>query len=149
MGEVYRARDPRLHRDVALKILPDPFALDSDRLARFEREAQVLASLNHPNIAAIYGIEEAQHVHGLVLELVDLHCPPAIGSWPRRSGSTATVTQWTSTRRRRFSSPTCPVTRRTSSCGHYEVSSDNQRFLVNTRKEVTAPITVILNWKPD
>ena len=55
MGEVYRARDTKLNRDVALKILPDVVANDPDRLARFQREAQVLASLNHPNIAAIYG----------------------------------------------------------------------------------------------
>jgi len=55
MGEVYRARDTKLGRDVALKVLPDHFASDADRLARFKREAQVLASLNHPNIAAIYG----------------------------------------------------------------------------------------------
>ena len=62
MGEVYRARDTRLNRDVALKILPESFALDPDRIARFTREAQVLASLNHPNIAAIYGIEESNGV---------------------------------------------------------------------------------------
>jgi len=59
MGEVWRARDTRLSRDVALKVLPASFSSDHDRLARFEREAQVLASLNHPNIAAIYGVEEA------------------------------------------------------------------------------------------
>ena len=59
MGEVYRARDERLNRDVAIKILPEAFAQDSDRLARFKREAQVLASLNHPNIASIYGFEES------------------------------------------------------------------------------------------
>jgi Tol biopolymer transport system component len=70
MGEVYRARDTRLQRDVALKILPDTFA-DRERLARFEQEARVLASLNHPNIAAIFGIEEHGPVRGLVLELVD------------------------------------------------------------------------------
>jgi eukaryotic-like serine/threonine-protein kinase len=58
MGEVWGARDTRLARDVALKILPELFAHDPDRLSRFQREAQVLASLNHPNIAAIYGIEE-------------------------------------------------------------------------------------------
>src|SRR5215212_5237164 len=58
MGEVYRARDKSLNRDVALKVLPDAFASDSERLARFEREAQLLASLNHPNIAAIYGLHE-------------------------------------------------------------------------------------------
>ncbi len=71
MGEVYRAHDTRLHRDVALKTLPALFALDPDRLARFQREAQVLASLNHSNIAAIYGLEESDGVHALVLELVD------------------------------------------------------------------------------
>ena len=71
MGEVYRARDGTLNRDVALKVLPEPFALDTDRLARFRREAQVLAALNHPNIAAIYGFEESTSVHALVLELVE------------------------------------------------------------------------------
>ena len=59
MGEVYRARDTRLKREVALKVLPETFVTDAERLARFQREAEVLASLNHPNIAAIYGIEEA------------------------------------------------------------------------------------------
>ncbi|TMB86601.1 MAG: serine/threonine protein kinase [Chloroflexi bacterium] len=71
MGEVYRAHDTRLGRQVAIKILPDPFALDPERLARFEREAHVLASLNHPNIAAIYGLEETDGVRALVLELVE------------------------------------------------------------------------------
>ncbi len=71
MGEVYRARDTRLHRDVALKLLPDAFAADPDRLARFQREAELLASLNHPNIAQIYGIEEDGGVRALVLELVE------------------------------------------------------------------------------
>jgi len=68
MGEVYRARDTRLNRDVAIKILPAIFALDADRLARFKREAQVLAALNHPHIAAIYGLEETDGVQALVLE---------------------------------------------------------------------------------
>ena len=71
MGEVYRARDGRLNRDVALKILPDAFASDPERLTRFQREAQVLASLNHPHIAAIYGLEESGGVNALVLELVE------------------------------------------------------------------------------
>src|SRR5215467_7016417 len=71
MGEVYRARDAKLNRDVALKILPEAFALDGDRIARFRREAQVLASLNHLNIAAIYGFEDSSSTHALVLELVD------------------------------------------------------------------------------
>ena len=71
MGEVYRARDPRLKRDVAIKILPDAFARDTDRVARFEREAQLLASLQHPHIATIYGLEESGGTHALVLELID------------------------------------------------------------------------------
>ncbi len=71
MGEVYRARDTRLKRDVALKILPDSFATDPDRLARFQREAEVLASLNHPHIAAIYGLEESHGTRALVMELVE------------------------------------------------------------------------------
>ncbi len=71
MGEVYRARDTKLDRDVALKVLPEAFTADPDRLARFEREAKVLASLNHPNIAAIYGLEESEGMTALVMELVD------------------------------------------------------------------------------
>jgi eukaryotic-like serine/threonine-protein kinase len=71
MGEVYRARDTKLNRYVALKVFPSEFALDADRLARFKREAQVLASLDHPNIAAIYGIEDSEGVHALVLQLVE------------------------------------------------------------------------------
>ena len=71
MGQVYRARDTRLNRDVALKVLPEVSELDSDRMARLKREAQMLAALNHPNIAAIYGFEESQGRHALVLELVD------------------------------------------------------------------------------
>ena len=71
MGEVYLARDTRLNRDVALKVLPDAVAADADRLARFKREAQLLASLNHPHIGAIYGFEESGRIHALVLELVE------------------------------------------------------------------------------
>jgi serine/threonine protein kinase len=71
MGEVYRARDRKLGREVAIKVLPEAFAQDPDRMARFSREAQVLASLNHPNIAAIYGIEESDNIRALVMELVD------------------------------------------------------------------------------
>ena len=71
MGEVYLARDTRLKRDVALKLLPEPFATDSERVARFQREAEVLASLNHPHIAAIHGIEESNGARALVMELVE------------------------------------------------------------------------------
>src|SRR5580704_9061643 len=67
MGAVYRATDTKLNRDVAIKVLPEAFAQDAARMQRFEREAQVLASLNHPNIAAIYGIEQ----NAIVMELVE------------------------------------------------------------------------------
>ena len=71
MGEVYRARDTKLKRDVAIKVLPAEFSRDPDRLARAQREAEVLASLNHPHIAQIYGQEESGGTLCLVLELVD------------------------------------------------------------------------------
>src|SRR6266576_5162346 len=71
MGQVYRATDTTLGRQVAIKILPDAFAADPDRLARFEREAKTLASLSHPHIAAIYGFEKSAGVHALVMELVE------------------------------------------------------------------------------
>ena len=71
MGEVYRAHDTTLDRDVALKVLPEGFGADADRLVRFQREAKVLASLNHTNIGHIYGIEEIDSNHALVLELIE------------------------------------------------------------------------------
>ena len=71
MGQVFQATDTKLNCEVALKILPEVFAADPDRLARFQREAQVLASLNHPNIAAIHGVEEQDDTRALVLELVE------------------------------------------------------------------------------
>src|SRR4029434_2136077 len=71
MGEVYRARDTKLKREVAIKILPDEFSRDPDRVSRFQREAEVLASLNHPNIAGIHSLEKADGSRCLVLELVE------------------------------------------------------------------------------
>ena len=71
MGEVYRARDTKLGRDVAIKILPAAFTKNRERLTRFEREARLLAALNHPNIATIHGVEDADGVQALVLELID------------------------------------------------------------------------------
>src|SRR5438128_1229605 len=71
MGEVYRARDTKLGRSVAIKILPDALAADAERIARFEREAKMLAALNHPHIAALYGMEESDGRHFLVMELVE------------------------------------------------------------------------------
>ena len=90
MGEVYRARDAKLGRDVALKLLPAAFASDPERLARFDREAQVLASLNHPHIAHIYGFEDSGDTRALVMELVDgqtLADLIAVGTDERRGGS--------------------------------------------------------------
>jgi serine/threonine protein kinase len=71
MGEVYRARDSKLGRDVALKVLPEAFARDAERLARFRREARVLASLDHPNIATIHGLEDSGATPALVMQLVE------------------------------------------------------------------------------
>src|SRR5262245_40527703 len=71
MGVVFRAHDTKLHRDVALKLLPAHFADDPDRLVRFQREAQILASLNHPNIAHIHGLEESDNTRCIVMELVE------------------------------------------------------------------------------
>jgi len=71
MGEVYRARDSKLGRDVAIKVLPEAFAHDAERMVRFQREAKVLASLNHPNIATIHGLEDSGATHALVMELVE------------------------------------------------------------------------------
>jgi serine/threonine protein kinase len=71
MGEVYKAKDQKLGRDVAIKVLPEESAKDADRVARFQREAKLLASLNHPNIAAIHGLEESDGIQFLVLELVE------------------------------------------------------------------------------
>src|SRR6266852_4869759 len=71
MGEVYRARDTKLNREVAIKVLPESLASDVERLARFSREAQLLAALNHPNIAHIHGFEDSTTIHALVMELVE------------------------------------------------------------------------------
>ena len=95
MGEVYKARDARLQRDVAIKVLPALFATDPERMARFEREAQVLAALNHPNIAQIHGVEENTGLRALVIEFVDGSTlasligrrPPASASSASRSGA--------------------------------------------------------------
>ena len=86
MGEVYRGHDSKLGRDVAIKVLPEAFAADAERLARFQREAQMLAALNHPHIAAIYGLEHADGVHCLILELVEGESLATSG-WPRPSAA--------------------------------------------------------------
>ena len=97
MGEVYRARDTKLGRDVAIKILPDAFVRDPERVARFQREAQLLAALNHPHIAAIHGLEDANGSQFLVLELVE-------GESAKRSPSPARLSTPSRRRTRRGSS---------------------------------------------
>jgi serine/threonine protein kinase len=94
MGEVYRARDTKLGRDVAIKILPSQFTSDPDRLGRFEREAHVLASLNHPHIGAIYGLEDADGIRALVLERSSpLKCRCSVCSvWPPSTSATRCLT---------------------------------------------------------
>ena len=110
MGEVYQAHDSKLGRDVAIKVLPEQFARDPERLARFQREAKMLASLNHPNIAAIYGLEQSGNTHYLVMELVPGptlaerirsgaipvdEALPIAGRWPMRSSTRTTRTSFT------------------------------------------------------
>jgi serine/threonine protein kinase len=101
MGEVYRARDTKLRREVAIKVLPEEFAADPDRIARFQREAELLATLNHPNIAAVYGVEEStpsagsgSAVHAIVMELVEgetLEQRLRHGAWLRADGKGSMV----------------------------------------------------------
>jgi hypothetical protein len=113
MGEVYRARDTKLGRDVAIKILPRAFTSDPERLAHFEREARMLAALNHPNIGAIYSLEEADGIRALVLELVDGETPGRLSA-PRLLGcpSTARHARLRAGRRDRARGVREPVTHR-------------------------------------
>ena len=113
MGEVYRAHDAKLGRDVAIKILPSAFTSNPDRLARFEREARMLAALNHPNICAIYGFEEADGIRFLILELVEGEtladdARASVESAREGRGTAARSTCWTSRGKspRRSKSPT-------------------------------------------
>jgi eukaryotic-like serine/threonine-protein kinase len=85
MGEVYHAKDTKLKREVALKVLPESFGRNPDRMARFQREAQVLASLNHPNIAQICGVAESENARALVMELVKAKCLKGRCRWRQHS----------------------------------------------------------------
>ena len=185
-GEVYRARDTHLQRDVALKMLPDVLASDPDRLARFQREAQILASLNHPNIAQIYGLEGAGTSRCIVMELVDgqtlqerlkrgpipveqalviakqiadaieaahekeiIHRdlkPANVKITPE--GMVEVLDSGMANVFAREPSPGAPPSPGRRGIGFFGCA-DGQRFLMNSvTEEATAPITVILNWKP-
>src|SRR5262245_66108599 len=124
MGEVYRARDTKLNRDVALKVLPDSFASDPDRLGRFKREAQVLASLNHSSIAEIYGFEDSG-ANRRQLQWFDRSRPTVLFQTRIYGGGSDNGQGW-----------------------QYDVSRDG-RFLINTvLDESASAITILQNWRP-
>ncbi|MCA1559658.1 MAG: protein kinase [Acidobacteria bacterium] len=132
MGEVYRARDTQLNRGVAIKVLPQLFALDHERLTRFTREAQTLAALNHLNIAQIYGLEAAASTgttRALVLELVDgedLSALIARGPVPLHEA--------------------LPIARQIAV--DFEIAADGTRFLLHLEERTTEPpVHLLLNWR--
>lgn len=131
MGEVFRARDPRLDRDVALKILPAGFSLDPERLARFEREAKTLAALNHPNIAAIHGLEDARLDDGTVSRAL---MAVSLSPGPSGSARAAVPTRLFQIDPRLFRS--------------FDVAADGQRFLVNIANPdaVVRTDEVVVDW---
>jgi serine/threonine-protein kinase len=162
MGQVYWATDIRLKRDIALKIVPDAFATDPDRIARFQREAELLATLNHPNIPGIYGFEQADGVRALVLELVEgptLADRVARGPIPldealpiaKQIAEALESAHEQGIVHRDLK----PANVKVRADGMVKVLdfglaklSDGQRFLMSTIAEARTPITVVLNWKP-
>jgi serine/threonine protein kinase len=137
MGEVYRARDTRLDREVAVKIVPELFASDPDRLLRFEREAKTLASLNHPNIAQIHGIEGADIVRALVMEYIDgedLSQRIARGPLPLDEAlPIAASSIATSSRRTSRSARTAPSRCSTSACRRRSIRARRRPISANRR----------------
>ncbi len=131
IGEVYRARDSRLNRDVAIKVLPADVAADHDRLARFEREAQVLASLNHRNVANIYGLEDSSGTPALVMELVE---GPTLADRIVKGAIHDAL----------------PIAKQTAEGLEADVTPDGQRFLINgPPADPGPPMTVVLNWSEE
>ena len=139
MGKVWRARHTALRRDDALKVLPDAFASDPGRVARFQREAQVLASLNHPNIAHVYGLEQLEDAQALVMELVE---GPTLADRIARGPIPLDEDLLTFDNGR-------PLVGFVLAQGRvYDVSPDGQRILVNAAEGQTSePITVVVNWQ--
>ena len=153
MGEVYRARDPRLGRDVAVKVLPAAFSSDPERMRRFEQEARATAALNHPNILAVYDIGTFEAQPYVVAELLGGAAPrwrhdgkEIFYATPAGRLMAAAVTAQGSTIEVGSVNPLfsfAPYGVR----HFYDVAPDGQRFLVNTVAEASsAPITVVLNW---
>ena len=161
MGEVFRARDTKLNRDVAIKVLPAAFAQDHERVARFKREAQVLASLNHPNIAAIHGLEEADGALALVMELVegeDLSAHIARGAIPitealpiaRQITEALEAAHEQGIVHRDLKPANIKGGGADQQQGRqYDVTRDG-RFLIKTQLDdaAAAPIPLIQNWQP-
>jgi eukaryotic-like serine/threonine-protein kinase len=143
MGEVYRARDSKLARDVAIKVLPAAFAHDVERMARFQREAKVLASLNHPNIASIYGLEDSGATHALVMELVE---GPTLADRIQRGPIPIDEAL-------RIAKQICEALEYVPTAGtflFYDVSRDGHRFLMlkpaTEQEAASTQINVVLNW---
>jgi eukaryotic-like serine/threonine-protein kinase len=150
MGEVYRARDSKLNREVALKTLPDSFALDRDRLARFTREAQVLAALNHPNIAArqVADALEATHERGIV------HRDLKPANIKLRADGTVKVLDFGLAKALSDDAAVgdasqSPIFAGPLTSNAWDVSDDGQKFLILTNPNATldsGSVTVVLNW---
>ena len=143
MGEVYRARDSRLGRDVAIKVLPASSSTDGDRLQRFEQEARAAAALNHPNILALYDIGRAEARPYLVTELLgrELFYPAADGTMMVVAVDGTGTAFRAEAPRALFHAPVASLV------GYqYTVTNDGERFLVNTALPAPLPVTVISDW---
>jgi len=154
MGEVYRATDSRLKRDIAIKVLPDAFSLDAESIARFQREAEVLASVNHPHIAAIYDLGSLEGSRFLILEFVEgdtLADRIARGAIPLNEAlsiaSQIAEALEAAHEKGIIHRDLKPADIKLTIDGNVKVlvSQDGQRFLINAEEISTAPLTVILN----
>jgi len=154
MGEAYRATDSRLKRDIAIKVLPDAFSLDAESIARFQREAEVLASLNHPHIAAIYDLGSFEGSRFLILEFVEgdtLADRIARGAIPLNEAlsiaSQIAEALEAAHEKGVIHRDLKPANIKLTIDGNVKVldAQDGQRFLINAEEISTAPLTVILN----
>ena len=148
MGMVYRATDTTLDRSVAIKVLPDSFAADPERLARFEREAKTLASLNHPNIAQIYGFEKAGGTPALVMELVDGPTLADRIAYVAPNGGLMSVSITRAGNALSIGTPVALfVSRALRGAADYDVLGDD-RFLLKVPlgEQEDISVTVIVNW---
>ena len=129
MGEVYRAHDTRLKREVAVKVLPNALSLDAERIARFQREAELLATLNHPHIAQIYGVEEG----ALILELVEGATLADVAASPRATKETLEIAR--------------QLSEALDAAHQHGIIHRDLKPANTVADEVASPITMVLNWK--